>query len=161
MSDDIEQTILKIRELSRTESYAEALTIADGLAKSHPDKAEAWAARGHVNAMQGNYQEAVSDVSKAIGLSPDELDYWFTRGRYFFALRAYAEAVVDLTRTIELCDRHGLDYYRVPSYLLRADAHLRLKLYDKARADCAHVPDNVPMWTDSVRCKADILAECP
>ena len=161
MNDDIEQALTKVRKLAHAEDYDTALRMVDELAKHHPEDAKVWVERGHVNAMRGTYEVAITDMSEAIALRPTEPDYFFTRGRFHFSTRKFAEAIGDFTRTLELCDSCGADYYRTAAYLIRADAYLRLGQYDNARTDCEHVPDNIPMWTDKVRCKADILAECP
>lgn len=89
-----------------------------------------------------------------------EPDYYYTRGILFFKISRYTEAVRDFTEVLRLCDFHNSNYYREGAHFFRADAYVRLKQYDEARADCAHVRDDFQTWTDSLRTKECILNEC-
>jgi len=90
----------------------------------------------------------------------NEPDFFYTRGRLLFEETRYRDAVSDFTKVIELCDYHSSDYYRGGAHIFRADAYVRLKEFDKAKADCKHVKDDKPIWTDKLRTRADILADC-
>jgi tetratricopeptide (TPR) repeat protein len=99
-------------------------------------------------------------VVKSIELGADEPDHFFTRGRLLFKAERYREAVTDFTRVLELCEKYNSDYYRDAAHLFRADAYVRLTEFAKAKADCDRVSDKGPVWTDQLRTKESILADC-
>ncbi len=153
----------KLREiegLANAGNYTEALQRLDKLATSNPDDAKIWTTRAHINGHQRNYEEAVADWSKAIALCDKEPHYFYMRGIDLFLLRKFESAVLDFTKVIELCDYYKSEYYREGAYFFRADAYLRLKEFEKGKSDCTHVSDEMQTWTDKLRCKADLLAEC-
>jgi tetratricopeptide (TPR) repeat protein len=140
--------------------FAGALERTDQLAAKYPDEAQIWELRAHIFRQQGDVERAIVERSKAIQLSGKEPHYFYIRGIDFFGLGKYRQAVSDFTKVIELCDYHKSDYYRQGAYLFRADAFVRLKEYKLARADCEQVDDKMRTWTDRIRTKAEILAEC-
>src|SRR6267143_1063798 len=113
-----------------------------------------------VNSHRAHNEAAITDVSKAIAICDKEPDYFYTRGILFFGEGNYRDAVADFTKVIELCDYHKSDYYREEAYFFRADAHVRLKEFERAKADCHYVRDGIRTWTDRLRTKTEILAEC-
>ena len=149
----------KIKDLAKTGNYSEALLLLDDLIRINSKEDKLWAARAFVNTHQGNSEAAIDDWSKAIQLNK-EPHYFYMRGISRFQVSQYRSAISDFTAVIELCDKYKSDYYRSPAYFFRADAYLRLGEFDQAKSDCVHVPDNTQTWTDKLRTKADILAEC-
>lgn len=160
MDTVIKKVLNEIDALARGEEYAEALRRVDELAKYCPSEPWIWRTRAYINSRQGNIEGAILDLSQAIAKRESEPDFFYTRGILFFEGGNYPEAVADFTRVIELCDYHKSDYYREGAYFFRADAHVRLQEFEKAKGDCQHVPDGTRIWTDSLRTKAEILAEC-
>lgn len=132
----------------------------DDLLAREPDFHQAWAKRAYVNDAKGELQAALEDVSRAIAISSLEPAYYDKRGRYLFQLHKYRDAVADFTRVIELCDQHKSDYYRACAHFARADAYIRLGEYEKAKFDLENVTDDHRAWTDRLRTKQDLLAEC-
>jgi tetratricopeptide (TPR) repeat protein len=149
----------EIKDIAKTEDYIEALRLVDDLIlhNSHEDKI--WATRAFINSRKGDREAAIVDWSKAIGLC-EEPHYFYMRGHDLFNVGRYREAISDFTKVIALCDMYKSDYYRGPAYFFRADAHVRLREFDEARLDCAYVRDDMQTWTDKLRTRADILAEC-
>lgn len=140
-------------------NYFDALLLLGDMVRHNPQEDKIWATRAFVNTHQGNLEAAVVDWSEAIRLR-EEPHYYYMRGINFFQMGHYKKAVLDFTRVIELCGVYESDYYRAPAYFFRADAHLRLKQFEQAKSDCMHVRDDMQTWTDKLRTKADILAEC-
>jgi tetratricopeptide (TPR) repeat protein len=155
MKEKLEQ----ITELAKREDYPTALALIDKLTAEFPNEAKVWTTKAFVNGHKGDLTAAVDDWTKAIKLV-EEPHYVYMRGIELFKLRKYKEAVSDFTRVIELCDFYKSDYYREGAYFFRADAYVRLKQFEKARADCLHVNDDMRTWTDKLRTKTEILAEC-
>ena len=150
-----------IDDLARKEAYDEALRRVDQLIAESPEEPWTWRTRAYVNSRQGNADAAIADVSQAIARGEKEPDFVYTRGIFFFQVGRYREAVSDFTKVIELSDLHGSDYYREGAYFFRADSYVRLKEFAKAKDDCLHVRDEMSTWTDRLRTKAEILADCP
>lgn len=157
---DLEAELKQIKAMANADQYEEAFRGLDVLAAAFPREAEIWIIRAYVNRRQRNLEAAIADWSTAIGLCDKEPHYFYIRGLNHFGLRHFKQAVSDFTQALELCDFHNSDYYREATYFVRADAYLRLGEFDKARSDCAHVQDGSKTWTDKLRTKEDILAEC-
>ena len=160
MNAPLRNQLSEIDDLTRADNCDEALRRLDLLAESHPGEAWIWRSRSYANSRRGEIQSALKDLAKAIEKCDQEPDFFYTRGILLFQEGRFREAVPDFTRVIELCALLGSNYYREGAYLFRADAHLRLRAYDKARADCRHVSDAMRTWTDRLRTKSEILAEC-
>jgi tetratricopeptide (TPR) repeat protein len=158
-SDTICMELQRIKDIATKENHAEALRLLDGLLRLDPQEHKTWAVRAFVNEHQGDKAAAINDWSQAI-LFCEEPHYFYMRGINLFQLGRYKEAILDFSKVITLCDLYNSDYYRGPAYFFRADAHLRLGEFEKARLDCANVRDDMQTWTDKLRTKADILAEC-
>jgi tetratricopeptide (TPR) repeat protein len=154
------EELKKVETMARTDRYEDALRRLDKLAVAFPVEVEIWATRAYVNGRQGERAAAIADWTKAIGLCDKEPHYFYMRGSNYFRLGQFRKAVSDFTKVIELCDFYNSDYYREPAYFFRADAHVRLKEFEKAKADCMHLRDELPKWTDKLRTKAEIITEC-
>ena len=160
MSENLKRAFSEIDELARAEDYGEALRRVDGLAESHPNEPWVWSKRAFIKIQQGEVRTAITDLTKAISMCELEPAFFFKRGRLFFDEGRYREAVSDFTKVIELCDYHKSDYYREGAFFRRADAYVRLREFEKAKADCRHVKDGMSICTEEMRSKEDILAEC-
>lgn len=160
MQVDGRAELREIERLARLENYQEALRRADVLACSHPSEPEVWATRAYVNSRQGDLSAAISALSRCIDLRRNEPDDFFTRGRFLFKAGRYYEAISDFTKVLQLSESYDSDYYRQAAYFFRADAYVRLRQYEKARADCNQVVDRGPVWTDKLRTIDEIKQEC-
>jgi tetratricopeptide (TPR) repeat protein len=160
MSGYLKAELAQIDELVRAEKYSIALDRVEELTAQHPQEASIWRTRAYVNAHQGNTEDAIEDVSKAIEICDEEPDFYYTRGILFFRTARYQQAISDFTAVIKLCDCHGSDYYREGAHFFRADAYLRLNEFTKAREDCGYVRDGFQTWTDSLVSKDAILEKC-
>jgi tetratricopeptide (TPR) repeat protein len=161
MSKTLRAKFHEIEEQAVAGDYTAALRRLDELTREFPSEYLVWATRAYLNGRRGARDEAIADWSKAIALCNTEPHCFYMRGIDLFALRKYAEAASDFTRVIELCDLHESDYYREGAHFFRADTYVRLGEYEKARLECLKVSDQFRTWTDGIRCKADLLAQCP
>jgi tetratricopeptide (TPR) repeat protein len=160
MDSIMKEDLAKIECLAGKERYEEAITCLDELLEKYGNQSQVWELRAHVNALQGNSEAAVADLSRALKLKSDEPHPFYIRGIHLIKVARYKEAVADFTKVIELCDFYKSDYYREGAYFFRAEAYLRLGLYDMARTDCKHVRDDFSTWIDGMRSKQDILHQC-
>ncbi len=126
----------------------------------YPNEMEAWSLLGHLHARNHNYQEAIANIARAIDVNPLEPSLFFDRGRYELALGMEKSAVTVFSKGLELCDHHNDDYYRESLHFFRAEALIRLGRKREAVEDLVHVRADFKMWTDKLRNKADLQAEC-
>jgi tetratricopeptide (TPR) repeat protein len=160
MNLDLEQGISKAGDLAGSGNREEALSIANALVQQYPGEVRAWMARAHVQALMGDDEAAVSDVSGAIKINQAEPDLFFNRGRFRMRTADISGAINDFTKGLELCDFHNNDYYREALLFMRAEALARLGRTGEALADLAHVRDDFKIYTTGLRSKADVIADC-
>jgi tetratricopeptide (TPR) repeat protein len=156
----IKSELKLIERLAMQSRYAEAIRRLDEIEKASPHEARIWDTRAYVNSRMGAKDEAIANWTKAISICDKEPLYFYMRGIELFSLGRFRDAIGDFTKVIELCDYYASDYYRSEAHFFRADAHLRLGEFEEAKSDCARVPDAMRTWTDRLRTKAEILAQC-
>ena len=149
-----------IKQLIQIHEYDDALRKINILVNDYPNEPEIWMMRAAIRSIQGGKEDAINNYSKAVRIIIDEPHPYYMRGIVYFQLERYWEAASDFTKVIELCDYHKSDYYREGAYFFRADTYIRLKEYDKAKADCDHISDGMVTWTDQLKSKSDLLAAC-
>ena len=59
----------------------------------------------------GNYQEAISDWSKAIEINPQDADLYYNRGVAKGDLEDYQGAIADYTKAIEINPQYAVAYF--------------------------------------------------
>jgi tetratricopeptide (TPR) repeat protein len=163
MDADTEIQLQQIEAMAKREDYGRALEKLAKLIAENPNVPRIWACQAYVHSREGKREESVRDWSRAISLfhnASEEPHYFYMRGIEFFLMRSFPEAISDFTSVIRLCDKYHNDYYRAPGYFFRADAYVRIGEFAKAKADCEQLAANTQIWTDRMRTKADILADC-
>jgi serine/threonine protein kinase/Flp pilus assembly protein TadD len=76
------------------------------------------------------YDKAIADLTKAIGLKPDLYEAYLARGAVYINLKLYSNAVTDFGEAIRLQPN------RVEAYTWRADAYNLMKRFADAISDC-------------------------
>lgn len=66
----------------------------------------AYNSRGLARYLQVNFDSAVEDFSKAIGLNPSVANFYYNRGLIKFRLKDFDKARVDLEKTLQLEATH-------------------------------------------------------
>ena len=103
--------------------------------------ARAYNKRGLAHVSTRNYEQAIIDYTRAIGLDPDYAEAYNNRSTAHLVMENYGQTVVDCSRAIELAP----DF--VASYVNRGIAYSGLREYDLALADFEYAlsldPDNV------------------
>jgi tetratricopeptide (TPR) repeat protein len=158
--DKLTGELQEVKDLIQVDNNTKALELLDALSVRYPHEARIWVLRASLSGSQRDRERAIADWTKVIELCDKEPHYFYMRGIELFGLGQYRNAIPDFTQVIALCDVYDSDYYRGPAYFFRADAHLRLGEIEEAKSDCLHVRDDMSTWTDKIRTKADILAEC-
>jgi tetratricopeptide (TPR) repeat protein len=158
MNEDLDGIISRIKDLARNKQEKEAMTLATGLVESHPGEMKVWSTRAFLYALGKNYDEAVSDLTQAIGLNSMEPVFFWNRGCYESRLARFDHAVKDFDKGLELCDHYKDDYYREALHFFRAEALIELGRKHDAANDLSHVRDDFSFWTYKLRTKAELLA---
>ncbi|MGZ4828198.1 MAG: tetratricopeptide repeat protein [Candidatus Angelobacter sp.] len=161
MPEKLDNLISRAKELVKDKDSEKAMSLANELVKRYSNEARVWALRGHMHALNSKYTEAASDLTQAININPTEIYYFYSRGRYRFAIHDNESAVDDFTNGLNLCDLHQKDDFREELHFWRAETLLRLGKKTEALSDLDHVPeDGYTSWTDRLRTKAQLVADC-
>jgi len=88
------------------------------------------------------------------------IDLFINRGADQFALGDNGSSINDFTRGLDLCELYTSNDYRETLLFWRAEALLKLGRKQEALADLAYVSEDFRFWTDKLRTKGDLLADC-
>lgn len=95
--------------------------------------AKAYSNRGAAYGIMGDYDRAIADFTRAIGLSPEDADTYNNRGNVYSIMGDYDRAVADFTEAIRLNPQNA------NAYGYRGHAHRARRDYDSAIADFGEV----------------------
>ncbi|MXY45974.1 MAG: tetratricopeptide repeat protein [Chloroflexi bacterium] len=88
--------------------------------------------RGLAFATKGDYETAIFEYNKAIGLNQDHIDAYYERGRAYSSQGDYDGAIVDFDRAIALDPEHFDAYYqRGLAYANKGDYDRAIDNFDK------------------------------
>jgi tetratricopeptide (TPR) repeat protein len=85
--------------------------------------------RGDAYYMQGEYDKAIADLSKAIDLAPDNINAYLSRARAYRDNQNPEMAITDMSRVIKLDRNHA------EAYFLRGTIYIRIGNLGNALAD--------------------------
>jgi tetratricopeptide (TPR) repeat protein len=159
-SEELSKELGRAKRLARAGDGPAAIALADDVIRRSPGEIEGWLVRALVHELDDEYEAAIADMTRAIELNSVEPHLYYNRGRYLFQIDDDATAVGDFSRALSLCDFHKSDYYREELHFWRAETLLRLGRKKEALDDLSHVSDDFSSWTDSLRCKQDLVREC-
>jgi tetratricopeptide (TPR) repeat protein len=71
----------------------------------------AYSGMGYSQFMLNNFQQALSDINKAIELKPDYSPAWFNKGNIEYAQKDYNAALISYNRTVELDPKNSSAVY--------------------------------------------------
>ncbi len=160
MSESLDDLLEKIEELMEVDLVA-AIEAARRLTKQYPDEFFAWTQLAVVLNMANQYDEAITAITRAMEIGPIDPTLYDTRGRYEIHRGNLEAALADFTAGIACC--HELQQLRhlKELYFIRADVLVRLKRFEEARADLAHLKDDYSHWTTTrLVTKSELLAAC-
>jgi tetratricopeptide (TPR) repeat protein len=81
-------------------------------------------------AMEGRYEEALSELTRAIELDPKNASAFGARGALYADMHRNEEALDDLDRAIELDPEYGM------CFAVRGPIYQEMGRYEEALADC-------------------------
>ncbi len=85
--------------------------------------------KGYDHALEGKFNEAVAQYSKALELNPNYANAYYNRGWVYYQLTNYTDCVRDMSKVIAYDDTFQ------PAYMMRGTAYYSLQFYQKAFAD--------------------------
>jgi len=114
--------------------------------KRYPDSWLAYYNRAHAYSSQGDYQQALKDIDRAITYNPKYAQAYYIRGIDYIGLGDYQQALKDLDKAIECNPQFAQAYY------YSANVYIRLENYQKALKDLDKVieidPNNFTAYND-------------
>lgn len=84
--------------------------VAAPVATPAPPDYNFYKSRADVNALKGDYTNALADYSKSLELKPDNAVVLFSRGQTYFNLKSYDLSVTDFTKTLEINPKDSMAY---------------------------------------------------
>lgn len=155
----LDKKLDKIRDLADQGKEEAAFVQINELIALYPNDPEVWSLRSSLYAKAKNYDEALSNISKAIEISPEEASFHTQRGRYHFRLGNDLIAVKDFSDALLTYNRGDISLIQ-HIYFFRAESFIKLGKKQEALLDISHIPDNFQIWTFKLRSKADLIADC-
>ena len=149
-----------VEALLSSRQYHEALEKCADLRARYPRSPSVFWIQASVKGHLKDFSGAVDDLSEVIKLQPDEPRGYFMRGWDLLQLKRSALAIDDFTEVLRLSKLWESNYYVEAAYFCRAEALVRCRRFREARQDCMHVSDGFTGWSDSLRSKEAILADC-
>ena len=168
---------------------AQALADFDTSAMNDPRKWKALHNRGVSYALLGRYEEALSDLTKAIELNGTDANTWFNRAEVRYELGQYEDATDDYTQVIERAPEdfgaftgRGHAWFRMGEFhkaladysrsavinpksagalVNRGDAHRQLGKWSEAAADYREAVKLDENYGRAYRAAAWLMATCP
>jgi tetratricopeptide (TPR) repeat protein len=141
-SSDLE----RILQLQKEGKFEQAILLGTELHARHPRSHHLHKKMAHVYEAMKQPDDAIREISEAIGLAPGEPDYHFTRARWYLDTGQNTEAVTDCSTAIEIETSIGWSYYMSSAYFIRALAKLQLNDYNGVLDDCALVDNEMAFW---------------
>jgi tetratricopeptide (TPR) repeat protein len=130
-------TVLTIKQ---NDYWKEPLAFYDRTLKFAPDSARIYNNRGFLYLDKGNYDQAVSDCTRAIQFDSDYAEAYATRGGAYVSKGSYDQAISDCTRAIDLQPNYATAYNN------RGGAYVGKGNYDQAISDCTRALDLKPNY---------------
>lgn len=159
MSESLDALIERIKDRANDDDSI-ALKEALQLAEQHPGEMKVWFALAYVHGRNGNFDDAVASMTRALEIGPRQPALYFHRGDFELERGNLQAALADFTEGIASSNDLQRSHYLKTLYFFRADVLLRLGRKAEARADLAHLPDNFSTWTTTLRTKQELLAQC-
>jgi tetratricopeptide (TPR) repeat protein len=115
-------------KLYNQEKYAEAIEAFNNCLKKYPDDINSLLNRAYCYAMLNDYNNAETDIVRALALKPDKLQVLAGAGKVYSKLKNYSHAISFWDAVINIWPDHSAFSYRGTDYLF-------LNKYDLAIAD--------------------------
>jgi tetratricopeptide (TPR) repeat protein len=145
--------------LARTDPKL-ALERANALVKELPREAWTWSIRSHVHETKNDFQNAISDINRALKLNFNEPANHFHKAKIFIDLKDYNESISSFSNAIDVSENNNFPYYIQICHFMRAFCYCKLGEFEAAECDLQYVGDDMQAWIDRLRSKAELLEAC-
>jgi tetratricopeptide (TPR) repeat protein len=159
-ADSLATQIRRSKELARVGNTGAALDLALTLVMDYPRRVEAWLLRAYLHELNGNFEEAESDLTRAMTINALEPHIPYTRGRMRYAIGEYHEANGDFQEGLRLCDVHSNEYYRSELHFWCGAVYLKLGDKKAAMKILTLLPDDFVSFIGEPLSKQDMLERC-
>lgn len=114
---------------NRNKVWQDDVTLWNDNVQKTPNKARPYNNRGYAYRMQGKFDYALADYTKAIEIDPKYHVAWTNRGYIYFSIGQFEKAIDDFSKAL------ALDPKYLEAYSNRSAAYFSIGQYDKALAD--------------------------
>jgi len=129
----IDDLLLEALKAHNGNRFADAIAVYSRILELKPSEAICsliYKHRGMVNFAQSNYQDAITDFSKALELDPKSYRVAYYRGVVRSVLKQFSEAIDDYTMSLEI------NPYQAYCLFRRGQAYFHIGDYPQALSDC-------------------------
>lgn len=137
--------------------YVDALADLNWVLKFEPNHLEALKQRSHLHGLRCDYQQAMTDLTKAIALAPHHPTLRLQRGQMRLQLGDAHGTITELSHLIAAEDIAAKDVDLAQVYYWRGQAHHQLGATEEAIADFSNSLDVAPENADGYRARGDSL----
>jgi tetratricopeptide (TPR) repeat protein len=134
---------LSVLSFSRTMIWKDSLTLWDDVISKQDYAKVAFCNRGLAYSSLGQWDKAIDDYTRAIGIDPDYVNANYNRGLAYSALGQWNKAIADYSKTIEIDPKFATAYSN------RSVAYNNLGQWNKSIADCTRVIEIGPNCKDT------------
>jgi tetratricopeptide (TPR) repeat protein len=145
--------------LARTDPKL-ALERANALVKELPREAWTWSIRSHVHETKNDFQNAISDINRALKLNFNEPANHFHKAKIFIDLKDYNESISSFSNAIDVSENNNFLYYIQICRFMRAFCYCKIGDFDSAASDLENVDDDMETWIDRMRSKDELQQAC-
>ena len=144
-SQTFNELVKRYRVAQKLEEYENMILILDTMLIKYPNNQPeiTYFNRGNTYRQLKEYNMAILDYTKAIGIKPDYASAFNNRGISYFDMDEYENAIKDYTEVIKLKPDYPLVYFN------RANAYSCQFDYDRAVADYTKSIELKPDFSDS------------
>lgn len=113
----------------RGQVWKESVALWDDVLNKYPDLPKAYIHRGHGYSERKQYDQAISDFTKALEINPRYAEAYYNRGIIYGKRGLFDQAISDYTIALEINPRFAVAYYN------RGNAYAKRGLFDQAISD--------------------------
>jgi tetratricopeptide (TPR) repeat protein len=156
---DIRKAREEIIYLGRREPEL-ALKRASALVSERPNELWTWSLRSAVYEQMGLYDEALSDIDKAIEIEFNEPCSHYEKAGIYLEIKDYYSALASLSDAIDVGNSLNFPYYDSSCRFKRAFCYCIIGDFEAAEADLHKVEDDMVCWIDRLRTKFELMEAC-
>lgn len=147
--------INEIDDLVEARRYRAAEARCSAVLVEYPESIELLRVRARLRRRSGDRAGAIDDANRIVALRPDDARSYLDRGHDLVLAGQLDAAVADFTAVLQRFPQH-----EDSALFYRAEALMRWGRLAEARADCLRLPDDFTYWFETLRTKAQMIADC-